>query len=403
MQTIIILGRGGVQGAASPEGSSGEGGTAEWRRVYGRIEALAADRARWQEISRTQRELWEAREKSLRARLLQADASRTRWKTAYIELPLLANPKIAELQEEDLNNYTTCEDGDGLELKETRTVVELGKNNEDHESIAGDLRTELRKLKQACKTLCTCKDTEMSALLGAAQATEAAHNLQHNIEELQVAARNKDDKLMQIFVKIGDGKTISVKVKRSDTVYDVKAKIEDKEGISPGQQRLMFGDKLLVGSCTLKDYSISHMRTLTLHLVLQGMHILVRKLTGKTMTFEVERADTVYSVKAKIFDVAGYEPAWQRLTLDKELLEDARTLADYDIQNNSTLLFAFTLCGKRHKTVGRLKARIHAKSYVSPDQQCLYWRRKLLENDCVLETSHVEYDLILELRLPGGQ
>jgi len=268
-------------GGASPAPPRGQVYLPEWRRLYDRLlkmlreehalaEELSVERAHLAAELELQRIGRREREEIFQARIQQIwrDEERRRRvekaeRAALIggkDLESSCYQKLVELADSDAEDFRSCiasltaENSElKAKLKEVESQAKLNENSADHQKSGKDLRQELRKLKQAYKTLSSEKDKQISSLraekdfvwnqfktmeqdyivtiksknIEAKQATEAAQKLQKNVDELRVAAQKKDDEIDRLQAEVTSAKEKMLLLE--DELKQMHSLVKDKD------------------------------------------------------------------------------------------------------------------------------------------------------------------------------
>ena len=222
-----------------------------------------------------------------------------------------------------------------------------------------------------------------------------------------------------LLVKMHMGKTIAIAYNSTDTIADVKEKIQKKDAILPARQKLFLG-----GTCQelkdghiLKDCNITANTTLNL-ILKRRMQIQVTSLIGETQSImlDVQAEDTIHSIKLLIQLYTRAPPDQQVLYLAGCELNDWMTLSDYRIQHHSNLhlvllqLHVRTPSGEEvtvryseSETVAAIKAQLYADTRILPQEQRLLFCDQELEEPHTLGYYHIKNGHTLYLEHIQGE
>ena len=166
-------------------------------------------------------------------------------------------------------------------------------------------------------------------------------NSKYNNNRILITIQNKK---YENFSILFEDKIIELSLDPFDTIENLNKIVEKKTGkIISNFDYMLYGKSYIYEfNKMIKDYNLSQNNNI-LNLKKVEFFVYIRTLAGKTLIIVIDPLNTIGELKEKICDSEGIEPGQQRLIFEGKQLEDNKTLADYNIKKESTLLMILRL------------------------------------------------------------
>ena len=219
---------------------------------------------------------------------------------------------------------------------------------------------------------------------------------------------------MNIFIKTSIEKTISLELQNSDTILQVKAKIELNEKIHKARQKLLFEGKELLDDKTLNDYSIK--KDSTLQLIIKSPTLFfVKTISNQTIMIKAQVSDTILYIKQEIQKKENFPIEKYCVVFKGKELDDNKIIADYNIPKNSNLqlalkvsvqlnikIFGGKICILQTYTsekIGNIKQKIIDKENINTSEQIrIFSGNTQLEDSKTLSDYNIQKETYLDLK-----
>ena len=145
----------------------------------------------------------------------------------------------------------------------------------------------------------------------------------------------------KVSIKTSKGKLFTIEIRPKDLIINIKEKIKIKEGFLPENQNLFLEKKELEDKMPISHYNIKNGSEILL--IIKSIKFYVNIPTGVILNFNSKPSTSIIDIKKEIKQSQEIDIDIQQLIFNEKILEDAKTIDDYDIRDESIIKLKFSL------------------------------------------------------------